>query len=50
MYFVSRINEAREKEEVIDVDGSYLYKKIERLNEAGVKVDPVGHQPIRISG
>ena len=51
MYFVCRINEAREKKEkVIDVDGSYLYKKIERLNEAGVKVDPVGHPPIPISG
>ena len=51
MYFVCRINEAREKKKkVINVDGSYLYKKIERLNEAGVKVDPVGHLPIPISG
>ena len=41
-----RIEEARAKQEkVVDVDGSYLYLKQQKLISDGISVVPVSHPP-----
>lgn len=48
---VYRIAESKEKvEKVIDVDGSYLYKKYQRLTENGAAVALIDHPTPPLSG
>ena len=43
MVMVCMIHEAKQSgDEVVDVDGSYLWRKYQRVSESGVSVFPVG--------
>ena len=43
MVMVCRIREAKQSgDKVVDVDGSYLWRKYQRVSENGVSVFPVG--------
>ena len=44
---VSRINQAEEEGiSVVDVDGSYIYRKYQRLVESGENVTQPNHLPL----
>ena len=43
MVMVCRIREAKQSgDKVVDVDGSYLWRKYQRVSKSGVSVVPVG--------
>jgi hypothetical protein len=48
---LDRVNETeRENRPIVDVDGSYLYRKYKSLTESGVQVEPPLNPPPPLSG
>ena len=51
MAMVCRIREAKQSgDRVIDVDGSYLWRKYQRMSESGVSVVPIGIPSLPLTG